>query len=314
MKKTKVLIPALSVLALGMAASVTGTVAWFTTTAIANANGMQVTSVVPSSLYIDDTIFASSEGVSLDSDSVTHSAHATPLNPAHMAFASDVLTAKEPLTYVAGNEVGQGMAGIGATFANKVTLTGSKSGENKAALAEAAGDGGVNGDIGSYFAYYPESIIRKQTGNVTKFSLNATITVSGVDKEDGLEKKAYETIRVGFLYTVNDGEDWFWSTRQQETVTTDATTIANTRNTGRPATDGDHLTGSNHSYSGLYCENWNFMGGEHSTDGDAAKATPNEVFVVVPVIWLEGEDSNCYAINFQNAYNWTVSIQYKIAA
>ena len=56
MKKTKILVPALAVLALGMAASVTGTVAWFAANNVVNANGMQIQSTTPSSLAISKVI------------------------------------------------------------------------------------------------------------------------------------------------------------------------------------------------------------------------------------------------------------------
>ena len=62
MKKTKVLVPALAVLALGMAASVTGTVAWFAANNVVNANGMKVQSSTPSSLAIGEEIVAG-EGI-----------------------------------------------------------------------------------------------------------------------------------------------------------------------------------------------------------------------------------------------------------
>lgn len=52
MKKTKILIPAMSVLALGMAAAVTGTVAWFSANNVVTATGMTFKSVTPSSLAI----------------------------------------------------------------------------------------------------------------------------------------------------------------------------------------------------------------------------------------------------------------------
>ena len=62
MKKTKILVPALAVLALGMAASVTGTVAWFAANNVVNANGMLVRSTTPSSLVIGKTIGANGIG------------------------------------------------------------------------------------------------------------------------------------------------------------------------------------------------------------------------------------------------------------
>lgn len=52
MKKTKILVPAMAVLALGMAAAVTGTVAWYSSTNIVYANGLSVKSKTAQSLQI----------------------------------------------------------------------------------------------------------------------------------------------------------------------------------------------------------------------------------------------------------------------
>lgn len=55
MKKTKVLIPALGILCLSMAASVTGTFAWFAANQTVYAKNMQVKSSTPASLVIGKT-------------------------------------------------------------------------------------------------------------------------------------------------------------------------------------------------------------------------------------------------------------------
>ena len=55
MKKTKILVPALGILALGMAASVTGTVAWFSTNTMVYADGIKVTTTAQDSLVISLT-------------------------------------------------------------------------------------------------------------------------------------------------------------------------------------------------------------------------------------------------------------------
>lgn len=54
MKKTKVLVPALGILCLSMAASITGTVAWFSANASVTANGMRIAAATDSSLLISD--------------------------------------------------------------------------------------------------------------------------------------------------------------------------------------------------------------------------------------------------------------------
>ena len=53
MKKTKVIIPALGILLLSTAASVTGTVAWFSANSTVNANGMKVQATTSESLVIN---------------------------------------------------------------------------------------------------------------------------------------------------------------------------------------------------------------------------------------------------------------------
>ncbi len=62
MKKTKVLVPAMAVLALGMAAAVTGTVAWFSSNNVVTANRMMFKSVTPSSLAIGEELTAAGIG------------------------------------------------------------------------------------------------------------------------------------------------------------------------------------------------------------------------------------------------------------
>lgn len=55
MKKSKILIPALGILVLSTAASITGTVAWFSVNNSVTVNGMQVTTKVSSNLLIAET-------------------------------------------------------------------------------------------------------------------------------------------------------------------------------------------------------------------------------------------------------------------
>lgn len=55
MKKSKILAPALAILCLSTAASVTGTVAWFAANNVVSATGMNIRSVTPASLVIADS-------------------------------------------------------------------------------------------------------------------------------------------------------------------------------------------------------------------------------------------------------------------
>lgn len=55
MKKTKILAPALGILTLSMAASVTGTVAWFSSNATVTAAGMTISAVTATNLFINNS-------------------------------------------------------------------------------------------------------------------------------------------------------------------------------------------------------------------------------------------------------------------
>lgn len=65
MKKSKILIPALGILVLSTAASITGTVAWFSSNASAKVEGMQVTTKVSSNLLISGTNVEANYGAQL---------------------------------------------------------------------------------------------------------------------------------------------------------------------------------------------------------------------------------------------------------
>lgn len=72
MKKTKVIIPALGILLLSTAASVTGTVAWFSANSTVNANGMKVKATTSEALVINSTTpVATATSISFTSDAST---------------------------------------------------------------------------------------------------------------------------------------------------------------------------------------------------------------------------------------------------
>ena len=79
MKKTKVIIPALGILLLSTAASVTGTVAWYAANSTVTANGMKIKATIDSNfLAISETsdISAGLASINLDSGTVTSPATA----------------------------------------------------------------------------------------------------------------------------------------------------------------------------------------------------------------------------------------------
>lgn len=95
MKKTKILVPAMAVLALGMAAAVTGTVAWYSSTNVVYARNLSIQSKTAQSLQI-----------SLEEDegwgtTVNHSSFMNAdVNPAYCLDAAGTLTGKDAPDFI----------------------------------------------------------------------------------------------------------------------------------------------------------------------------------------------------------------------
>lgn len=106
MKKTKVIIPALGILLLSTAASVTGTVAWFSANSTVQANGMKVKATTSESLVIrDQTPVQTATSVSFTSD-------ATTLSPA--THDSNYTTYTTGLKFVENTETVNASTGVAA--------------------------------------------------------------------------------------------------------------------------------------------------------------------------------------------------------
>ena len=302
MKKTKILIPALGILALGMAASVTGTVAWFTTSSKATASGISMKANVPTSLFIHNGFVANTAYESVNEPSISHwdSVGSQPVNmvgnaltPLHVftgaltsykdesgaAAAAAKTLADDDLLHMApstANDATSTSAGTSSQYDALVYLEGGSS-EGVATL----GDNKANGN----FIYAKESIVRRaEDGSTATYGLDATVTLSGISATD----IAYKTIRVGFLSSKDNG------------VT------------------------------------WSFVGQSDATNGDSGEATAlavdssatsttfalyhvatgisdNAPICVAPIVWLEGSDTNCFTLNFQKTFNWNISIEYSVA-
>lgn len=117
MKKTKVIIPALGILLLSTAASVTGTVAWFSANSTVQANGMKVKATTSESLVIRDKTPVQTD------TSVTFTAAATTLSPA--THDSTYATYTTGLKFVTNPESVNAATGVATspTFADAINLS-----------------------------------------------------------------------------------------------------------------------------------------------------------------------------------------------
>ena len=187
MKKTKIIVPALGLLLLSTAASVTGTVAWFSANATVSASSLQIKANVDANLFIENGIVAAVDSVThttttLSGDGVT----STKVAPVDFDQTSGLI-ARIPATYSTAPDVAN--AGSAATWTQVATLSSGTSG----AVTGSAKDGGGTYVPKDYFVYGFVTIVRKQTTAAT-FNLNATATVSY-----SVESNLNKAFRVGVL-------------------------------------------------------------------------------------------------------------------
>ena len=179
MKKTKVIIPALGILLLSTAASVTGTVAWFTTNNSVTASTMTVKAVVTGNLFIKEGKTAALDEINAVSASLSSSA--TALAPVDV-IADGTVGAKMQLPKTYSTDPTVGGAGTVATYDTafgSITPT------------------SASGNAGYVLADFV-SIANKQTVAST-FFINPTVKVQ-VNNDDLLAK----ALRAGIVIAQED--------------------------------------------------------------------------------------------------------------
>ena len=181
MKKTKVIIPALGILLLSTAASVTGTVAWFTTNNSVSASTMTVHAVVSGNLFIKEGNSATLDQINAVSASLTTTA--TSLSPVDV-IADGTVGAKLQIPDVYSTSPTVGGAGTVSTY--------------KAVTGSSITPTSATGETGYVLVDYV-SIANKQT-NASTFPLHPTVEVE-VHSDDLLAK----ALRAGIVIAQFDG-------------------------------------------------------------------------------------------------------------
>ena len=181
MKKTKVIIPALGILLLSTAASVTGTVAWFTTNNSVSASTMTIKAVVSGNLFIKEGNSATLDQI--NAVSATLSKEALALSPVDVV-ADGTTGAKLQIPDVYSTSPAVGDAGVVSTY--------------KAVTGSSITPVGATNETGYVLVDYV-SIANKQT-NASTFPLHPTVEVE-VNSDDLLAK----ALRAGIVIAQFDG-------------------------------------------------------------------------------------------------------------
>lgn len=192
--KSKVIIPALAMIALTTAASATGTVAWFAANGTVTASTMTFKAVAGANLYIKEG--ASRNLADLVDVSATLNTTATSLTPCTISAATGTATAKIP------NSTN------GYATAPTVSTPGSINNQNAVTVGTITKTSATDEDtfdLDNYVAVAHVTIARKQT-NATTFKLTPSVTVDLGSTASELNKaiKAAVIINDNYYATTTD--------------------------------------------------------------------------------------------------------------
>ena len=164
MKKTKIVIPALGLLLLSTAASVTGTVAWFSSINTVTASTMTIKATVGANLYIAKG--ASVALASLTGNAVTDlESSSTAVSPADMSHTTGTVTVRYATGYSTAPT--QDSAGTGNAWQAAGTLTVTTATDNASPALH----------LNDYCVYSYVTIARKQTSAGT-YDLTPACTIT----------------------------------------------------------------------------------------------------------------------------------------
>lgn len=194
MKKSKILVPALGILALGMSAAVTGTVAWFTTNKTVSAESLTAAIASAQDLRISDSLSPSYSWTNKLTWNVTDSAMipATPIEgtvqatTAHYKDSATEYTNASTLAFIKpadGNEISAD-TGVATTAVN------------------ASGDNSASYELAGEHGYIHEDYALKYEGSITDKdgTVHEDVTVHGkVKVTANASRDIDQAVRIGIL-------------------------------------------------------------------------------------------------------------------
>lgn len=210
MKKTKILVPALAVLALGMAASVTGTVAWYAANTQVRGSGVSVSAVVAKNLIISNSAHTTWGAAAVATTNTE-----VPMSPVSTTDFDDY---EKYFSVVDGSKVDatSGRAKNGAVYADPLT----------AAFVE-----GYNGTAAAKYVRLDTFYVSLQAAATTTIDLQLTVNISASSQAISKALRiginyglcnnstfAYSGTPTSTLYSVTGGDSTYNAIKQAGTV------------------------------------------------------------------------------------------------
>ena len=276
MKKTKIIVPALGMLLLSTAASVTGTVAWFSVSNKAQVSGMSVKTKVQSNMLIAaDTIgstakladsnFAGEPLVQTVNEILEPVSTSNAIDFFYTTNAKADGSAKDPTTYTQYNA--STAASVPASYLNKFN-------EDYALSMDDAADI-ISGKQGALA--YVEYVYQLKVVNISDTAANINLTKLKLT----YTKASEETVNSNAFRVA------IFCQSADSTITTLA--AGNRKGTWKPSAAADHDNKVVTSTSALAANSYVAS----ATPIDSVAANSTHYYKVVARMWIEGQDTTC---------------------
>lgn len=314
MKKTKVIIPALGILLLSTAASVTGTVAWFSANQSVTATGMKVQAKAETGLLIsadkaDSTSWANTDAA-LYSTAVSLVPAST--NNASAWYHSQSLSADNYASNGSYSTLTSGNDSATNIHVETVNLASASGSDAESNITYQDMDGTSGYDNAKDIGYYLETKFwLKSSGDAIAIDQTAnwlsiqTITLSGLSDSGTLDASLRIGVKVGTAFKIL--APLSAATGREEN--TGAGTISYNVNVSTATT-----TYNTTAYKGTLAADGNYKANlDSGFNGDIPAKTTTTPTVVSIYLWFEGEDGNCKSNNIQETLDTlTVGVEFGV--
>ena len=322
MKKTKIIVPALGIIAFATAASITGTVAWFTANNAVSVTGMQFKTQVGNNLLIADNQTGVSFTDSVFGTSLTQTRKAK-LEPVssidgvgfyYTTVANDNGSAKTASPFYAYSEG----ASLADTDADKTANDASFNSRYGVASPTTGWAGTVLYGYVDYTFYLKASLASQHDriimNECTMKYNNAALGASDKAWRIGVFAAAATASTTDGVTTVTPYTTAMAAGNNKTILSPSGadyfTKVGGTSDTVVNAVSGVSATARGDGYAPEYDDvinlNEKAIIYEASADGET-----NKVFKVVVRLWLEGEDTKCYVDNYKTlSADYTLSLSF----
>ena len=297
MKKSKIIVPALGIIAFATAASITGTVAWFTAQSQVTISGMQFRTAVSDNLFI-----AAAKTESAFTDSITQEVKGILLPTSTVNGVNYFYTTEAKADGSAKNETFTAYTGAAATGTDAASYADKFSQDYKVSTSDAntllSGETGAKPYL-TYFFYLKANFTTTTATYLVMDKCELKYNGAAMDNDDDL------SWRVAVLSAAADSDADDTAASTYAPAAGDKKVILS--RDGAAYHNGKAVSAVN-TLSDITINNW-----DESSHIYKSEAAGTKYFKVAVRLWLEGQDTKCTVDTYKSITSlYTLDLSFKL--